>query len=161
VLLAEESGIRIVGEAVNFGEAISKASTLKPNALLLDLHMPDDRWLEPEYIKANLHPLDSQVKIIGMSLSGNDEETRNVGESLGVLAILEKQRFYTELIPAILRCAALPNPQATAICFRPRSVRSSWWRAASTRTCKTYLEGVRPNSWVNTRSKFRTLIPIC
>ena len=68
--------------------------------------MPDDRWLEPEYIKANLHPLDSQVKIIGISLSGNDdEETRNIGESLGVLAILEKGRFYTELISAILRCA--------------------------------------------------------
>jgi hypothetical protein len=37
-----------------------------------------------------------------MSLSDNDEETRNIGEGLGVLAILEKGSFYTELIPAIL-----------------------------------------------------------
>ena len=52
VLVAGESDIKIVGEAVNFREAISKAGILKPDVLLLDLHMPDDRWLEPEYIKS-------------------------------------------------------------------------------------------------------------
>ena len=35
VLLAGESDIKIVGEAVNFGEAISKVSILKPDVLLL------------------------------------------------------------------------------------------------------------------------------
>jgi DNA-binding NarL/FixJ family response regulator len=105
-LLADESRISIVGEAENFKEAIVKANTLRPNVLLLDLHMPDDRTLAPEYIKAHLQPLEPQVKIIGISLSGeDDEETRNLGESLGALTIVQKENFYTELIPAILRYA--------------------------------------------------------
>ena len=54
--------------------------------------------------------------------------------------------------------SALPNPQAEAICLSPPSVRSSLWRAASTRACKMYWEGVLPNSRVNTRSKLRTLM---
>src|SRR5215472_9545656 len=54
--------------------------------------------------------------------------------------------------------SALPKPQSTAICLRPRSVPSSWWRTASRRACKTYWDGVLPTSRVNTRSKFRTLM---
>jgi hypothetical protein len=54
------------------------------------LHMPDDRSLERAHIKTQLELLRSQVKIIGMSLCDNDEETRNIGESLSVLSILEK-----------------------------------------------------------------------
>ena len=77
-LLAEESDIKIVGEAPNFGEVISKASMLKPDVLLLDLHMPDDRSLERAHIKTQLELLRSQVKIIGMSLCDNDEETRTL-----------------------------------------------------------------------------------
>jgi chemotaxis response regulator CheB len=64
VLLAEESDIRIAGEAVNFREAISKASILKPDVLLLDLHISDDCTLERAHIKAQLELRRSQVKII-------------------------------------------------------------------------------------------------
>jgi hypothetical protein len=73
--------------------------------LLLDLHMPDDAHLEPEFVKAQLQPAGSRTKIIGMSLSGNDDDdARNLGASLGACTVLEKARFYAELIPAILSC---------------------------------------------------------
>ena len=69
----------------------------------IDFH---NHFYPPEYIKAHLQPLEPQVKIIGISLSGeDDEETRNLGESLGALTIVQKENFYTELIPAILRYA--------------------------------------------------------
>jgi two-component system response regulator NreC len=102
-LLETEPAIQIVGEATDFAEAIQMASELKPDVLLLDLHMPDDRNLDPAYIKAQLRPLGSELKIIGISLSGNDDqEASDLAASLGASTVLEKARFYDELIPAIL-----------------------------------------------------------
>ena len=81
------------------------ASELKPDVLLLDLHMPDDRNLDPAYIKAHLRPLGSEIRIIGISLSGNDDqEAKDRAASLGASTVVEKSRFYEELIPAILSC---------------------------------------------------------
>jgi two-component system response regulator NreC len=104
-LLEAEPTIELVGEATDFAETILKASELKPDVLLLDLHMPDERNLDAAYIKANLRPLGSEIKIIGISLSGNDDqEARDLAASLGACTVLEKSRFYDELIPAILSC---------------------------------------------------------
>jgi DNA-binding NarL/FixJ family response regulator len=104
-ILGSEPAITVVGGAANFQETIDKTADLKPDILLLDLHMPDDRSLLPEYIKTNLRPLGSQIKIIGMSLSGDkDDEMRELGASLGAGTVLEKARFEEELIPAILSC---------------------------------------------------------
>ena len=104
-LLEAEPAIQIVGEAKDFGETIRMAGELKPDVLLLDLHMPDERTLDAEYIKAHLRPLGSEIKIIGISLSGNDDqEAKDVAASLGACTVLEKSRFYDGLIPAILSC---------------------------------------------------------
>lgn len=104
-LLEAEPAIELVGEATDFAEAIQKASELKPDVLLLDLHMPDERTLDAEYIKAHLRPLGSEIKIIGISLSGNDDqEAKDRAASLGAGTVLEKSHFYDELIPAILSC---------------------------------------------------------
>jgi DNA-binding NarL/FixJ family response regulator len=104
-LLEAEPTIKILGEATSFAETIQKASELKPDVVLLDLHMPDERTLDAEYIRANLRPLGSEIKIIGISLSGNeDQEVRDLAASLGACTVLEKSRFYDELIPAILSC---------------------------------------------------------
>jgi hypothetical protein len=62
------------------------------------------RLLETEpAIKAHLRPTGSEIKIIGISLSGNDDdEARDLATSLGASTLVEKSRFYDELIPAIL-----------------------------------------------------------
>lgn len=102
-ILESEPTIRLVGEAENFQEAIEKSAQLKPDVLLLDLHMPDDLALSPEYIKSHLQPPGSQVKIIGMSLSGSEDDgMRELAVSLGATTVLEKARFAEELIPAVL-----------------------------------------------------------
>jgi hypothetical protein len=65
--------------------------------------MPDDQTLDPKYIKAQLQASCSRMKIIGMSLSGNeDDEMRVLGASLGACTVLKKSRFEEQLIPAIL-----------------------------------------------------------
>jgi two-component system, NarL family, response regulator NreC len=102
-ILEAEPSIELVGEAADFAETIQKASELKPDVLLLDLHMPDERTLDAEYIKTRLRPVGSEIKIIGISLSGNDDqEAKDRATSLGASTVLDKARFYDELIPAIL-----------------------------------------------------------
>ena len=104
-LLEAEPAIEILGEATNFAETIQKAAESKPDVVLLDLHMPDERILDAEYIRTRLRPVGSEIKIIGISLSGNDDqEARELAASLGACTVLEKSRFYDELIPAILSC---------------------------------------------------------
>lgn len=102
-LLQAEPAIQIVGEAATFAETIEMASELKPDVLLLDLHMPDDRNLDPAYIKAHLRPLGSEIRIIGISSLAMTTRRRRTGPQAWVAStVVEKSRFYNELIPAIL-----------------------------------------------------------
>lgn len=102
-ILKDEPQIRLLDEAVCFQEAIDKATSLKPDVLLLDLHMPDDRSLTLDYIQSRLEPLG--VKIIAMSLSGEDDkEARKIADALGACKLLEKHRINRDLIPAVLHC---------------------------------------------------------
>jgi DNA-binding NarL/FixJ family response regulator len=104
-ILDTEPAIVVLGEAESFQQAIDKSAELKPDVVLLDLHMPDDQILLAEDIKSLLLPSGTHVKIIGMSLSGSDDdEMRDLGASLGACTVLEKARFEEQLIPAILSC---------------------------------------------------------
>ena len=100
--LKEEPAIKLLGEASNFAEAISMTAALKPDVILLDLHMPDDRSFNPEFVKANL----SGARVLAMSLSSDyesEDETRLLAESFGAVTTLDKAKLYDELVPAILQ----------------------------------------------------------
>jgi chemotaxis response regulator CheB len=49
--LKTEPGIKVLGEASNFQEALSLATALKPDVILLDLHMPDELGFKPELVQ--------------------------------------------------------------------------------------------------------------
>jgi chemotaxis response regulator CheB len=101
--LETEPAIKVLGEAVNFQEAISLATMLKPDVILLDLHMPDNHSFKPEFVTKQLSLCGS--KVLAMSLSGDyerHEDTKVLAESLGAVVLLDKSKFYDELIPAIL-----------------------------------------------------------
>ena len=100
--LKEEPAIKLLGEASNFSEAISMTVALKPDVILLDLHMPDDRSFNSEFVKANL----SGTRVLAMTLSSDyasEEDTRLLAESFGAVTTLDKAKLYDELIPAILQ----------------------------------------------------------
>jgi len=100
--LKEEPAIKLLGEASNFAEAISMTEALKPDVILLDLHMPDDRSFNSEFVKANL----SGTRVLAMTLSSDyasEEDTRLLAESFGAVTTLDKAKLYDELIPAILQ----------------------------------------------------------
>jgi DNA-binding NarL/FixJ family response regulator len=106
LLLKAEPAITILGEAANFRQAISMAMALKPDIILLDLHMPDAHAFEPAFIKTQL--LLSGAQVLGMSLSSGEDDAvaRNRADSLGAVLLLDKAEFGRQLIPAIMRLHA-------------------------------------------------------
>jgi len=91
-----------LGEASNFAETISMTAALKPDVILLDVHMPDDRSFKPEFVKASL----CRARVLAMSVPSDcksDEETRLLAENFGAVRVSDKAKLSDELIPAILQ----------------------------------------------------------
>jgi chemotaxis response regulator CheB len=101
--LETEPTIELIGVAENFSETLRMAASLRPDVVLLDLHMPDAHAFQPAFVKSELAL--SGARVLGISLSSgeDDEESRALAESFGVVTLLDKARFGNELIPAILQ----------------------------------------------------------
>jgi DNA-binding NarL/FixJ family response regulator len=98
LLLGSDPEIRIVGEAASFRQTFQRATELKPQIVVMDLHMPDDSCLTSQEIKSQLDKLGSRLIAISF---WNDEDTQALARSLGAVNLLDKMRLVTELIPAI------------------------------------------------------------
>jgi DNA-binding NarL/FixJ family response regulator len=103
-LLADEPRIQIVGEASSFAAAMQMVADSKPDVLLLDLHLPQKRDLQPPLVKSQLSCVDYTLAI---SFS-NDDEAKSLAASYGAVALLDKMSLYSHLLPAIIR---LSEPQ--------------------------------------------------
>jgi chemotaxis response regulator CheB len=100
--LGEEPRIRIVGEASNFASTMQMIADFKPDVLLLDLHLPEQRDFPPGFVKSQLVSVNRTVAV---SFS-NDEEAQGLAESYGAEILLDKMKLYSQLVPAILQCRA-------------------------------------------------------
>ena len=98
-ILEEERRIQVVGEAETFAKAVQLIADTKPNVLLLDLHMAEKREFTPDLVKSQL----GCVCTLAVSFS-NDDEARQLAESYGAVALLDKMKLFIEMIPAIMRC---------------------------------------------------------
>jgi DNA-binding NarL/FixJ family response regulator len=110
LLLGLDPEIRMVGEAVNFQQTIQLATELKPQVVVMDLHMLDESCMSLQEIKSQLDRLGS--RLIAMSF-WNDEDTQAGARSLGAVNLLDKLRLFTELIPAI-KAATVTQRSASA-----------------------------------------------
>jgi DNA-binding NarL/FixJ family response regulator len=97
-LLKDEVSVQLVGEAKGFAETIQMTVALKPDALLLDIHMSDELDYPPALVKAQL--LQNVKCILAMSV-WNDEKAHVLAESFGAKVLLDKANLYSTLIPAI------------------------------------------------------------
>lgn len=98
--LAEDSRIRLVGAVSNFAAMMQMISDFKPEVLLLDLHLPEERHFTPDFIKSQLG---SVPHTLAVSLS-NDADAKALAVSYGAESLLDKMKLYDQMIPAIMTC---------------------------------------------------------
>jgi two-component system response regulator DevR len=99
-MLQGQNGVRIVGEAGSFAEIFQMAADLKPAIVLMDLHMPDERSVEPALVKTRLQSFAKHV--LAMSI-WTDAESKALAESYGASVLLDKSTLASNLIPAIMQ----------------------------------------------------------
>jgi DNA-binding NarL/FixJ family response regulator len=97
-LISEESSIELVGEAKGFAQTIELAYALKPDILLMDLHMSDERYYSPESVRIQVAANVACVLAISV---WNDDKAKALAEKFGARALLDKANLYSELIAAI------------------------------------------------------------
>jgi chemotaxis response regulator CheB len=105
-ILEEERRIQVVGEAETFAKTVQMIGDLKPNVLLLDLHMAQKRDFTPDLVKSQL----ACVCTLAVSFS-NDDEGRQLAESYGAVTLLDKMKLFSDMIPAILQCESARTPR--------------------------------------------------
>lgn len=97
-IFAEDPELELVGEATNFAETLQLTAALKPDILVLDLHMPDEDEYSPPVVKSQV--LLSIDCILAISI-WNDNKAKALADSLGAKTLLDKAKLYSELIPSI------------------------------------------------------------
>jgi DNA-binding NarL/FixJ family response regulator len=110
LLLDSDPEIDIVGEGETFQQTVQSAMDLKPQVVVMDLHMPDNSTLIPQEFKLLLDSLGSRLIAISF---WNDEDTQEFAASLGAVTLLDKMRLSTELLPAI-KSATIEKTSASA-----------------------------------------------
>jgi DNA-binding NarL/FixJ family response regulator len=99
-VLACERTVEVCGEARTLSQTLDLATSLKPDVILLDLHMPDSDSPESGFVKLRL--LSTGSRILAISL-WQDEETKIIAQSYGAKGLLDKGKLFDELVPAIQR----------------------------------------------------------
>ena len=99
-LLQEEPGIELLGQAKSFAQTLQMTAELKPEVVVMELHMHDETKFEPELIRSQL--LRSAKHIVIMSV-WNDEKSQALANSYGAASFLDKNPLSSTLIPAILK----------------------------------------------------------
>jgi two-component system capsular synthesis response regulator RcsB len=96
-IVEKEHRIEVVGEAVTFAKTIQMIGDIKPDVLLLDLHLAEERNFTPEMVKSQL----GCVSVLAVSFS-NDDEARELAKSYGAVSLLDKMKLYQEMVSAIM-----------------------------------------------------------
>jgi len=117
-LLKKELGIEVIGTATSFAETLVLTAALKPDVLLIDPHMPDEREYTPKLVKSQI--LLHTKCVVAISL-WKDADTKALAGSFGAHVLLDKMNLYSDLIPAIKQfCPSVIIPK-TANSFRKDS----------------------------------------
>lgn len=96
-LLADIEGIRVIGHASNGEEAIDKVKTLKPDVVLMDVHMPGIDGLEAT---RRCMRVDPDLKVIAVTVH-EDEPYPSKLMQVGAAGYLTKKTDVDEMVRAI------------------------------------------------------------
>jgi len=121
--LEQHPSVEIVGEARSLKETIGSAQRLKPDVVLLDLHINGTADADPTYVKTIL--LIHAEHVVAMSV-WNDEESKVLSESYGAVRLLDKSRLAKELMPALAELSHTGSPpRRTSFPFANKSTSDS------------------------------------
>jgi DNA-binding NarL/FixJ family response regulator len=103
-LLKDLDEITVVGEAADFPETVEKMTELRPDVVVIDLHMPDKpcAYREVEFIVGG-------PRMVAMSF-GIDETSSELAERIGAADLIDKMELVEKLIPSILQQRSLLRP---------------------------------------------------
>jgi DNA-binding NarL/FixJ family response regulator len=94
-LLETNPEIRVVAEASNFTEAVQRTAEVKPDVIVLDLHMGIN-----EFDASEIRAAFAGRRLIAIT-AWNDEESGVLAETYGAATLLDKLSLAHALIPAI------------------------------------------------------------
>lgn len=100
--LDSEPAIRLLGESVNLPQALQMTAELRPDVVLMDLHLPGERELTPEFVKSQLFLSAKHVLMMSLSI---DESAVILAAKYGASKLLDKSNLQSTLIPSILQLA--------------------------------------------------------
>jgi DNA-binding NarL/FixJ family response regulator len=106
-LLQAQSGVEVVGEAADLAQTMQMANDLKPQVIVMDLHMPNETKVTPLDVKSHLN---HGSRLVAISI-WNDGQTKALAESYGAASLLDKMELGKKLIPTIMQLV-LPNAAA-------------------------------------------------
>jgi len=98
-ILDSRSDLVVVGEATDFAATMHLIETLRPNVVVMDLHMPGECKISPADVKSQLRKATSRMVAISI---WHDDDARALADSFGAVALLSKIDILNTLVPAIL-----------------------------------------------------------
>jgi two-component system response regulator NreC len=108
-LLESHAEVELVGEAATFPQATQMSNDLKPQVVLVDLHLPDDAHLSPLEVKSLLNSGASRLLVISIY---RDAEANVLADNFGAYTLLDKSELDNKIIPAILGKPESPRAKA-------------------------------------------------
>lgn len=97
--LAESPTIKLVGEAADFAGLVQMARDLRPQIIVMDLHL-----VPREHGQLKLC-LDCGARLLAISFA-SDDEAKVLADNLGAVRLLDKMNLYRDLVPAITQLAS-------------------------------------------------------
>jgi DNA-binding NarL/FixJ family response regulator len=90
--------LEIVGEACDYTQTVQMANDLRPEIILMDLHLACRPGITPLDVRTQLN---HGSRLVAVSIS-NDEEAKALAQSFGAVTFLDKMKLFDELVPIIL-----------------------------------------------------------
>jgi CheY-like chemotaxis protein len=101
-LLENRSEVEVVGEAANFQETLQMTKDLKPNIVIMDLHMRDEFEFRPLDVKSAFRRSATQLLAVSIWI---DADSKALAQSFGAVMLLDKINLGQALIPSIIEFA--------------------------------------------------------
>jgi DNA-binding NarL/FixJ family response regulator len=91
--------VQIIGEAADYTQTVQLANDLRPQVIVMDLHLARREGVAPSDVRKHLN---HGSRLLAVSIV-NDEEAKTLAEDFGAVAFLDKMKLYDQLVPAILQ----------------------------------------------------------